>query len=162
VAEPPIIDASLLIILAEGGLLDLLKVQADLVCLPRPVETEVFGRGSPDAAVEALRSEPWLMVVDPGTIPEILRHFRLDAGEEAVLAWALSHPGTVAIIDDRLGRRAANHLGMPVIGILGLSVDAKLHGVIPAARVVVDHLLRTTDWYLSRELRERVLSQIGE
>jgi predicted nucleic acid-binding protein len=122
----------------------------------------VLRRGSPDAAAEALRSEPWLRVVDPDPIPEVLHRFRLDAGEEAVLAWALSHPGTVAIIDDRLGRRAANHLDIPVIGLLGLIVDAKLRGVIPAARIVVDHLLRTTDWYLSRELCERVLRQIGE
>jgi hypothetical protein len=79
VAEPPVNDASPLIILAEGGLLHLLKAQADEICLPRPAEAEVLRRG-----------------------------------------------------------------------------------VIPAARIVVDHLLRTTDWYLSRELCERVLSQTGE
>jgi predicted nucleic acid-binding protein len=162
VAEPPVSNASHMIILAQGGRLDLLRVQAERVYLPRMVEHEVLQRGMPDAAVAALRSQPWLIVVDPDPIPDAVSRLRLDAGEAAVLTWALAHPGTVAIIDDRRGRRAARRLGIPVIGILGLIVDAKLRGAIPAARPVVVHLLHTTDWYLSRELQEQVLARIGE
>lgn len=162
VAEPPAIDASPLIVLAQGGRLDLLQVQAERVYLPRAVEREVLQRGNPDAAVAALRSAPWLVVVDPDPVPVAIRRLRLDAGEEAVLTWALAHPGAVAIIDDRRGRRAARGLGVPVIGILGLIVDAKLRGAIPAARPVVDHLLRTTDWYLSLAIQEQALTRVGE
>jgi uncharacterized protein len=90
-----------------------------------------------------------LEIVDPGPILVVVRQHNLDAGEEAALNWALHHPRSIAIIADRRGRRAARALGIPVIGVLGLIADAKLRGVITAARPVVDHLLGATDWRIS-------------
>jgi predicted nucleic acid-binding protein len=91
-----------------------------------------------------------------------VRRYRLDAGEEAVIAWALSRPGTLAILDDERGRRAAMALGIPVIGTLGVVLNAKRLGVIEAARPVVDHLLSATGWYLSRTVRDVALARVGE
>jgi predicted nucleic acid-binding protein len=65
-------------------------------------------------------------------------------------------------MDDRRGRRAAATIGVPVIGTLGLILVAKRQGVIGAARPVVEHLLRTTDWYLSVSFREQALARVGE
>jgi predicted nucleic acid-binding protein len=132
------------------------------VNVPRPVEREVLRRGMSDAAVEAIRTLTWLNVVDPGPVPDHVRQLRLDVGEEAVLTWALTHPGALAIMDDRRGRRAAHSLGAPVVGVLGLILEAKLRGSIPDARSVVDHLLATTDWYLGHTVIEQALNQIGE
>ena len=99
--EPPVANASPLIVLAQGGRLDPLRTAGDRVVLPTAVEREVFRPGLADPAARALRSLPWLEVVDPGPVPAVVRAQRLDAGEEAVLTWALAHPGTLAIIDDR-------------------------------------------------------------
>jgi predicted nucleic acid-binding protein len=51
---------------------------------------------------------------------------------------------------------------VPVIGLLGIILDAKHAGLIPAARPVIDHLLRTTDCHISADLIERVLARVGE
>lgn len=161
-SEPPVVDASPLIVLAQAERFDLLRVAGDRILVPRPVALEVLRPGSPDAAAAAIRSSPWITVVDAGSPPDAVRQQRLDPGEEAVLTWALAHPGTAAIIDDRRGRRAAAALGIPVIGLLGIILDAKRVGMIPAARPVVEHLLTTTDWYISAELVERVLARVGE
>jgi predicted nucleic acid-binding protein len=104
----------------------------------------------------------WLEVVDIGPVTQAITTLVLDRGEEAVLSWALAHPGTVAIMDDRRGRRAAATIGVPVIGTLGLILAAKRRGVIGSARPVVEHLLRTTDWYLSASFREQALARVGE
>lgn len=160
--EPPVADASPLIILAHGGRLDLLRVLFGRVIVPGMVKREILRPGIPDAAIEALRSLAWLVTVDVEAIPSLIRRFRLDPGEEAVLAWAWAHPGSAAIIDERRGRRAARALGIPVIGTLGIIVEAKARGVIPAARPVVEQLLPTTNWHMSSRLLDQALSRIGE
>ena len=161
-AEPPTVDASPLIILGHGGLLDLLQTMGERILVPRHVEQEVLRPAVVDAAVRALRSLPRLEVVEPGPVPEAVRRQRLDPGEEAVLSWALAHTGTIAIMDDRRGRRAAQALGVQVIGTLGLIQEAKMWQIIPAARPVIEHLLQVTDWYLSDDILAQVLACLGE
>ena len=148
-AEPPVVNASPLIVLAQGDYLELLRVVGDRILVPRQVEREVLRPGIADASVQALRSLAWLEAVDVGPTPTAVRRHHLDLGEEAVLTWALNHPGTAAIVDDRRGRMVAVRIGVPVIGTLGMLIDAKLRGVIPAVRPVAEHLLAVTDWYLS-------------
>ncbi len=161
-SEPPVANASPLIVLAQAGRFDLLRVAGERIIVPRAVEQEILRPGLSDAAVTAIRSSPWVAIVDAGSPPDAVRGQILDSGEAGVLTWALAHPGTVAIMDDRRGRRAAAALGVPVIGLLGIILDAKRVGMIPAARPVVEHLLRTTDWYVSVDLVERVLMRVGE
>jgi predicted nucleic acid-binding protein len=162
VSEPPVSDASPLIILAQGGRLDLFQVFGGSVLIPRTLEREILRSGAVDAAVEAVRSLDWLEIVDPGPAPDALLRYRLGAGEEAVLTWALAHPGAVAIIDERRARQVARTLGVPVIGTLGIITDARVRGLIPAVRPVIDHLLRATDWYLSPRVLQDVLARVGE
>jgi hypothetical protein len=49
-------------------------------------------------------------------IPSNVLAWDLGDGESSVLAWALSHPGTPAIIDDPEGRRCAESLGITLRG----------------------------------------------
>lgn len=161
-AEPPVVDASPFIVLALSGWLDLLRLAGESIVVPRQVEREVLRPSVADAAVEAMRTLPWLEVVEAGEPPEAVGTYHLDAGEEAVLTWAFAHPGTVAILDDRRGRRVARALGIPVTGTLGLVVEARRRGVIPAARPVVEQLLQRTAWHLSPELVNSVLARVGE
>ncbi len=162
VAEPPVVDASPLIILAQGGWLELLRVVGDRIIVPRQVSIEIRRPGPSDAVARALSATAWLEVVDTGPVVAEVRRFDLDPGEEAVLTWALAHAGAVAIVDERRGRRAARALGIPVVGTLGLIIEAKLRGMIPAARPVIAHLLHTTSWYLSEHPREQALRRAGE
>ena len=159
--ESPAADASPLIVLAQGGLLDLLQVVGRRVIVPLAVATEVRRRGD-DPATRALEAVDWLEVADVGSVDARVLAFRLGPGESEVLTWALAHPGVEVVIDDRAARRAAAALVIPVRGTLGLVLAAKHQGLIPAARPAIEHLLHVTDWYLSELERERALRRVGE
>lgn len=161
-SEPPAIDASPLIVLARGGFLHLMRALAEETIVPAAVAIEVRNARSSDAAVEALTHDSTLRIGNPVHVADALGQFALGAGEEAVLAWAMAHPDAVAIIDEQDGRKAAQVLGVRVLGTLGVIIEAKKRGLIPAARPVVEHLLRTTSWYLDDDLRERTLRSEGE
>jgi uncharacterized protein len=78
-----------------------------------------------------------------------------------VLAWALSKPGTVAVLDDQKARTHAGSLGISVIGTLGIVLRAKRQGVISQARPIVQDLI-ARGMYLSRAVTERALALVGE
>lgn len=160
--EPPAADASPIIILAQGGQLDLLRAVAPRIVIPARVAAENRRPSLPDAATHALDTASWLQIVETGPVPPVIRRFRLGSGEEAVLTWAWSHPGAAVIIDELRGRRAARRLGIPVIGMLGIILEGKRAGLIPAARPIVTHLLQVTDWFLAPDIVARALELIGE
>ena len=73
-----------------------------------------------DPAAVAVRSASWIQVAAAPPIPDSLRPFRLDRGEEAVLALALvpSEEETEVLLDDLAARRCAAALGLKVRGSL--------------------------------------------
>lgn len=66
----------------------------------------------------------------------------LGRGESAVLALALETSDPWVILDDMLARRAATLLRIPFIGTLGLLLDAKTKGLVPAVSPLLDRLDR--------------------
>ncbi len=160
-ADSAVVNASPLILLARAGHIELLKLAADLVIVPKPVADEICGGVAADAAVTALQSLDWLQTEDPGTVSPAVARWNLGPGESSVLTWALAHPGAEAIIDDLMGRRCAKVLGVPVRGTLGLVLTAKLRKRIPEARPVVEQL-RSCGMYLSKRVLDGALAKIGE
>ena len=85
----------------------------------------------------------------------------LGHGESSVLAWALTNPGTLAILDDLAARRCAATLRIPVRGTLGLVLVAKQRGRIEAARPVLE-AMRGSGMYRSDSVLSRALALVGE
>lgn len=158
---PAVTDASAVIVLAKVGRLPLLRLAGDPVFVPRAVEQEILAGGPADAAVQALPQTNWLVVVDVGPVLPTLGQFRLGAGEAEVLTWALTHPGTEAVIDDRAARRCAAALGVPHRGCVELVLAAKQQGLLPAARSVLEEL-RQVSFYLSDRSMNEALALVGE
>ena len=97
---------------------------------------EVLAKPGPDASRILEASRSFLNVRNP---PDVLdpsvqfetRH--LDAGEKAVIALASSIPTPVTVVlDDAAGRRVASHLGLPLLGFVGLLLVAKQRKCISA------------------------------
>jgi hypothetical protein len=63
----------------------------------------------------------------------------LRAGETAVLSLAVTS-GAVAVIDDRQARRAAQVLGIPVVGTLGIVLQAARDGRVESPAMLVQAL----------------------
>lgn len=160
-AERPVINASPLIFLSRGGILDLLQLLDDEILVPSAVAVEIQQRGTNDPTVLALTQTNWLVVVETPPTPEIIQSWDLGKGESSVLTWAYTHPGTEAIVDDLAARRCAAVLEIPVRGTLGLVLTAKQRGKIPAARPVLNNL-RSLGMYLSDSVINQALALVGE
>ena len=160
-AEVCVVNASPLIFLSRGGHLPLLRSVATQVWVPRAVAEEVWVRGADDVTAGQMNAYPWLVIRETAEISLTIMQWGLGSGESAVLAEALGLPGCRAVIDDLTGRKCAASLGIPVIGTLGIVLRARRQGKIPAARTVVEDLLRG-GMFLSRALLDRALALVGE
>jgi predicted nucleic acid-binding protein len=159
-SEPPVVDASPLIHLSRTGNIDLLKSLGPTIVVPASVYDEVRAKTS-DESARVIQETPWLHRVPKTSIPADIVRWSLGAGESAVLAWASSHPGCTAILDDGKGRKLAQELGLPLIGTLGVVLRAKRRGLIPHARPVVERMI-ANGMYLSPSVVQKALALVGE
>lgn len=120
-----IVNATPLIALSLVGHLTLLRELFDEVIVPAAVYDEIVvkGRGRPGA--DELAQADWLHVVpfELGTIIEPIM-LGLDAGELSVLGLSQQLQPDWVIIDERLARRVAQAIGLPVKGTLGVLLAA--------------------------------------
>jgi len=85
----------------------------------------------------------------------------LGHGESEVLMLALESRDAVVVMDDALGRRVAVMLGLRLTGTLGVLLDAKRAGLIPAVGPVLDQL-QALRFRLASHTRTAVLALAGE
>jgi uncharacterized protein len=102
-----------------------------------------------------------MAVVAPADTAAVERVVRLGAGETEVLALALERAGALAILDDRLARRTAAVLGVPLRGTLGLLLEAKARGLVAAVEPLLNQL-RSCGFRLSVETAHEFLARAGE
>lgn len=162
-AEPalPVIDSSPVILLARVGRIDLLSLLSETILVPRAVADEIRAKGPEDPAVVAIGTPGRFEVVDSPRPSEAILDWELGAGEQAVLAWASGHPGSLAIIDDAEARRCARTIGVPVIGTLGIVLRAKSAGALDKARPTVEGLI-ASGMYVSESTKNEALALVGE
>jgi uncharacterized protein len=156
-----ICDASALIALHQVRLLDILPALSSGVVIPAAVARELAtgrsqGRDAPDVAALA-----WLSVRTPAARPVLPDALLLGTGELEVLWLALEAPTNVAVLDEIPARSVALKLGIAFTGTLGLLVDAKRRGIIPAVAPLILELDRH-QFRMSRRVREAILKAAGE
>jgi predicted nucleic acid-binding protein len=156
-----IVNTSPLVFLVRADLLEIVRAEAADVVVPEPVIAELYGHGTDDPAVAAIRRVDWLVIAAAPVIPKEVAAWDLGPGESAVLALALAEPGAFAVIDDLEARRCARSLSIPVIGTLGLLILAKQEDRIPAVRPLVERL-RDSGMYLSDRIINEALARVGE
>ena len=156
-----ICDTSALIALHQVGLLHILPALSQIVVVPGEVEQELATGRSEGHDVCDVASLPWVAIRTPTARPALPDAKQLGAGESNVLWVALETPGSVAVLDDALARRVAAQLAIAFTGTLGLLLDAKRRGLIPAVAPVLLELDRH-DFRLSPRICEAVLKAAGE
>ena len=86
----------------------------------------------------------------------------LDRGEAESIALALDLGADLILLDEREGRHAAQRLGLQVIGVVGILLEAKVKGAVDALRPHLDALRQTAGFYLSEPLYRSALALAGE
>ncbi|MDQ2686798.1 MAG: DUF3368 domain-containing protein [Armatimonadota bacterium] len=156
-----IVDATPLIVLAKTGRLDLLTQENRRVLIPETVAREVEAGRRNDPARLALAAG-WGERIPDAPIPDALAEWRLDAGEEAALALALTFPDALVVVDDGDGRRAAQAFGIRMTGTVGVALQARQTGRIEALAPLLRDL-RDVGLFLPPEATLRaVLQSEGE
>jgi predicted nucleic acid-binding protein len=59
-------------------------------------------------------------------------------------------------MDERLGRSAARNLGLKVVGLIGVLIEARKQGLITNAGEIMERLSNEAGFWISAELRKLV------
>jgi predicted nucleic acid-binding protein len=111
--------------------------------------------------VPTLSSFDWITIRIPTAKPPLPEAHLLGPGESEVVWVALETPGSCAVLDEVPARGVAGQLGVAFTGTLGLLLDAKQRGLIPAVAPVLEELNRH-DFRMAPRLREILLRRAGE
>ena len=87
---------------------------------------------------------------------------RLMSGEAEAIVLAGELHADYLLMDEAAGRAVAIRCGLRVIGLLGLLLRAKDRGMIPAIAPLLDTLEREAGFWMTADLKRRVLDQAGE
>lgn len=116
------------IALASIDRVGLMEKLYEAVSVPEAVIEEVRAGGP--IRVPDLTSLKWIHVISNVTTHEHKLLYQLDYGERNVILNALKMDADLVLIDDRIARNIAEHMGLHVKGTLGVLVDAKRKGLI--------------------------------
>lgn len=156
-----ICDTSPIQYLHQLGHLHLLQRLVDRVTVPPAVISEIDAGRKIGIALPDLKTIPWVAVRAPAASAVLPLVTDLGPGEKQVLALALEAGDAVVILDDALARHVAQMLKIRIKGTLGVLLDAKRAGLIPAVLPILDQL-QESGFRLRAGTRVAVLELAGE
>mgnify|MGYP001370635944 CR=1 FL=1 len=144
-------DTSCLIILSNIAQLELLhKMYGEIVITPEILEE--YQDVVPDWIVVQTVSDKYR---------QRILELQIDKGEASAIALALEIPGSTLILDDEKARKVARSLNLIFTGTIGVIVKAKLSGIIPEVKSILE-MIKKTNLRISTELEIAALKLAGE
>lgn len=156
-------NSSPIINLARIGKLELLRQLYGVVLIPDAVYQEVVAGGAGRPGAAEVLSQTWVhrQVVGNVALVALLRA-NLDEGESEAVALATEMKADLLLLDEQAGRAAAARLGLRCVGVLGVLLEAKAAGLVPAVKPVLDDLIIRAGFWVSGHLYASVLNAAGE
>lgn len=146
-----IADTSCFIILSKIGELDLLHKLYGVIVTTIDIAIE-FEESLPD----------WVeIVIVKDTYKQQLLEMQIDKGESSAIALAFEIPESTLILDDFKARKIAHQLGILYTGTIGVIVKAKLKGIIPTIKPLLEKI-KKTNFHLSVDIEIQALMQANE
>lgn len=131
--------------------------------IPEALWREVVIEGEGQAEAGEIKASPWIKtkLVRNTQLAQALRQ-ELDPGEAEAIALAVEAEAQLLLMDDRIGRDSARHLGLHFTGLVGVLIEAKKKGFIEAVKPDLDALRDKAGFRLDEVLYTRVLRDEGE
>jgi predicted nucleic acid-binding protein len=146
-----IADTSCLIVLSnikELGLLQ--KLYGNIITTPDIARQ--FAENLPD----------WVIIKAPADHQkQQILALQVDNGEASAIVLALEMPGNTIILDDLQARKLAEQLGISITGTLGIIIKAKLNGLIPSIKPILNKI-KQTNFRISPSLEAAALNEANE
>jgi predicted nucleic acid-binding protein len=155
-------NATPLIYLAAIGRFELLQNLFERITIPEAVYEEVVTNGAGGwGATETAKAE-WIerrRVSTTSTLGSLPTN--LNGGELEVISLAVELPANLVIMDEFAGRAELARRKMPVVGTVGVLIQAKRRNLIPALAVEMDRL-KACGFRLSERIYRACLAEAGE
>lgn len=156
-------DTSVILNLCCVGQADILPALFQRVWIPDEVRAEFERLSQNQPRFRGLTLPNWALVQQAAPVSAQLAAMPgLHAGETAALALALESHADAVLMDESAGRRAAQLLGMPVIGVLGVLLQARKARLLPAIKPVIQRLETEAGFWLAPALVAEALLKCGE
>ena len=144
-------DTSCFIVLSNIDELDILHKVYSKIITTIDIVSE-YGEALPD----------WVKIQNASDkYRQQLLEMQIDKGEASAIALALESPGCTLILDDYKARKIAEKLGIDITGTIGVIIKAKLKGIIPSIKPILEKI-RQTDVRLSPEIEILALKEARE
>ena len=147
--------------LYQLDVLDILPALAGRIIVPRAVVDEIAAGRAAGVTLPDLTTLNWVDIRSPAGESALPLVTDLGPGEAQVLMLALELGDAIVILDDGLARRMAETLSIRLIGTLGLLLDAKRVGRVPAVAPLLDQL-QALRFRISPLTRAAVIKLAGE
>lgn len=156
-------NTSPIINLAAIGWLHLLQAVYLRLVIPQAVyhEIAIVGLALPGAGEVA--AGEWIesrSIVVPSNLSYL--QAILDQGEAEAILLALELQADLLLMDEKRGRRVAQSLGIPTVGLLGVLIEAKQQGKVERVRPILEDLIDIANFRIAPDLYSRVLEAAGE
>jgi predicted nucleic acid-binding protein len=135
-------NTSPLMNLAVIGWLDLIERLYGSVNIPETVARELAAALPEQFNAQAIKKLSWLMV-DPIKNRQMTESLLLDldAGEAEAIALSTEMKAGLLLLDERRGRSIAQRFGLKFIGLMGVLIESKRKGHVPAVKPILDDLI---------------------
>ena len=144
-------DTSCFIVLSNIGELELLHKVYEKIVTTIDIATE-YGEVLPE----------WVEIVAvEDHYRQQLLELQIDKGESSAIALALETPNSTVILDDYKARKIAEKLGITYTGTIGVIIKAKLKGIIPSIKPLLDKI-KQTDFRLSEDIEIQAIKEAKE
>jgi uncharacterized protein len=153
-------DTSLITNLAAIDHLDLLQQLYTTIIIPLAVYNEMVAVDKIVPGAFEIQTFDWIQTQIVTDIQ--VKHNDIDLGEAEAIILALELKADLLLIDERRGRKLAMDYGLKVTGLLGVLLQSKHNGLIPAVKPLLDQLIEIADFRVSNQLYATVLQTAKE
>jgi len=156
-------NTSPLVNLANIEQLNLLKELYGQVIIPQAVYNEIVVAGAGQAGATEVETFDWIFVRQVSNQQMVTTlQVDVDIGEAEAIVLAVELKPDLLLLDERKGRLVASRLGLKFTGVLGILIEAKRKGLIPAIKPIMDVLIGEVGFRVSPKLYQQILQTSNE